>query len=136
MRDYFFRFEPSKRLIGFNEKDLNDAENCYKDLHLTSKQRRKVRLVLKLAANFIPISEHAMCGFAFMAIRDYQIDNKIAMTEFENMPAEAKLEMFSDLLNRIRERLLRAIVKPEQTSVLDNAIKEAYNFYKSNLVQL
>ena len=77
-----------------------------------------------------------MCGFAFMAIRDYQIDNKIAMTEFENMPAEAKLEMFSDLLNRIRERLLRAIVKPEQTSVLDNAIKEAYNFYKSNLVQL
>jgi len=39
-----------------------------------------------------------------------------------------------DLLNRIRERLLRAIIKPEQTSVLDNAIKEAYNFYKNNLV--
>ena len=75
-----------------------------------------------------------MCGFAFMAIRDYQVDNKIEMTEFENLSAEAKLNMFSDLLKRIRARLLRAIVKPEQTSFLDNAIKDVYDFYKNNLV--
>lgn len=124
----------SKELIGFNEKSLNEAENYYKELHLTSKQRRKVRLVSKLATNYIPISEHAMCGFAFMAISDYQVDNKIEMTEYEDMSADAKLEMFSDLLKRIRERLLRAIVKTEQTSVLDNAIKDVYDFYKNNLV--
>ena len=123
-----------KELIDFKEKDLSDAEDFYNQLQVTREQRRKVRLVSKLATNFIPISEHAMCGFAFMAIRDFQIDNKIAMTEYENLPAEAKLEMFSDLLKRIRERLLRAIVKPEQTSVLDNAIKETFNFYKNNLV--
>ena len=102
----------SRELIGFKEKDLSDAEDFYNQLHVTKEQRRKVRLVSKLATNFIPISEHAMCGFAFMAIRDYQIDNKIAMTEYENLPAEVKLEMFSDLLNRIRERLLSAIIKP------------------------
>ncbi len=124
----------SKEMIKFKEKSLNNAETYYKQLHLTREQRRKVRLVSKLATHYIPINEYAMSGFAFMAIRDYQVDNKIEMTEFENMPAEAKLEMFSDLLKRIRNRLLQAIVKPEQTSVLDNAIKEVYNFYKNNLV--
>ncbi|MFX1312644.1 MAG: hypothetical protein ACFFHD_08540, partial [Promethearchaeota archaeon] len=124
----------SKETILFKDKSLNKAEAYYKQLHLTREQRRKVRLVSKLATHYIPISEHAMSGFAFMAIRDYQVDNKIEMTEFENMPVETKLEMFSDLLKRIRKRLLRAIVKPEQISVLDDAIKEAYNFYKNNLV--
>ena len=124
----------SKETIGFKENLLSDAEDYYKQLHITREQRRKVRLVSKLATNYIPISEHAMCGFAFMAIRDYQVDNKIEMTEFENLSAEAKLEMFSDLLKRMRERLLKAIVKPEQTSVLDNAIKDVYDFYKNNLV--
>ena len=124
----------SKETIGFKENLLSDAEDYYKQLHITREQRRKARLVSKLATNYIPISEHAMCGFAFMAIRDYQVDNKIEMTEFENLSAEAKLEMFSDLLKRMRERLLKAIVKPEQTSVLDNAIKDVYDFYKNNLV--
>ena len=124
----------NKEVISFKEKSLTDAENYYKELHLTGKQRRKVRLVSKLATNYIPISEYAMSGFAYMAIKEYQIDNQIEMAEFENFSAEAKLEMFSDLLKRIRERLLRAIVKPEQTSVLDNAIKEVYNFYKTNLL--
>jgi len=124
----------SKELIGFKEETLSDAEDYYKQLHITREQRRKVRLVSKLATSYIPISEHAMCGFTFMAIRDYQVDNKIKMTEFEDLSAEAKLEMFSDLLKRIRERLLHAIVKPEQTSVLDNAIKDVYEFYKNNLV--
>ncbi|MFX1375665.1 MAG: hypothetical protein ACFFA0_07620 [Promethearchaeota archaeon] len=123
-----------KKIIDFKKESLREAEDYYKQLHITPKQRRKIRLVSKLATNYIPISEYAMCGFAYMAIRDYQVDNKIEMSEYEDLSAEAKLKMFSDLLKRIKEMLLGAIVKPEQASVLDTAVKNTYEFYKNNLL--
>lgn len=124
----------SKKDIEFNKKTLEESEKYYKQLHLSSNQRRKIRLVSKLATNYIPISEYAMAGFAYRAIQEYQIDNKIEMIQFETMSGDDKLEMFSDLLERIRKMLLKAIVTPDQIDLLDNAVKEAYKFYKKNLI--
>ena len=124
----------SKNDIEFKKNALEESENYYKQLHLSSNQRRKVRLVSKLATNYIQISEHAMAGFAFRAIQEYQVDNKIEMIKFEIMSAEDKLEMLSDILERIRKMLLKAIIKPDQSEILDQAVKEAYEFYKNNLI--
>ncbi|MFX1276354.1 MAG: hypothetical protein ACFFBP_17535 [Promethearchaeota archaeon] len=124
----------SKNDIEFNKNALDESEKYYKLLHLSSDQRRKIRLVSKLATNFIPISEYAMAGFAYRAIQEYQVDNKIEMIQFETMSASDKLKMFSNLLERIRKMLLKAIVTPDQTDLLDKAVKEAYEFYKHNLI--
>jgi len=57
--------------MEFKAKGFTEAEDYYKELHLTSDQRRKVRLVSKLATTCIPMSEHVMCGFAFRALKEY-----------------------------------------------------------------
>ena len=120
--------------MEFKKKGLTEAEEYYKQLHLTSDQRRKVRLVAKLATQYIPISEHAMCGFAFRALQEYQIDNKIELTVFESMSEEATLKMLTDTMNRVKNKLLKILIKEDQVPVLDDAIVKLLDFYKKNLL--
>ena len=120
--------------MEFKANGLTEAEDYYKELHLTSDQRRKVRLVSKLATNYIPISEHAMCGFAFRALKEYQVDNKIELSAFESMSAEAKVEMLADVMNRVKNQLLKILIKQEQAPTIDKAIVNLLDFYKKNLV--
>ncbi|MFX1275582.1 MAG: hypothetical protein ACFFBP_03980 [Promethearchaeota archaeon] len=120
--------------MEFKKKSLTEAENYYKQLHLTSDQRRKVRLVAKLATQYIPISEHAMCGFAFRALQEYQIENKIELTEFESMSNEATLKMINDAMNRVKNQLLKILIDKKQEPVLDDAIVKLLDFYKKNLL--
>ncbi len=120
--------------ITFNEDALTEAENYYKELHLTSKQRRKVRTVSKLATHYISINEHAMCGFAFRALKEYQVDNKIEMSAFETMSNIEKVDMLTDVMGRVKKQLLKVIMKPEQSHIIDDAIKNLIKFYKTNLL--
>jgi hypothetical protein len=120
--------------MQFKAKGLTDAEEYYKELHLTSAQRRKVRLVSKLATNYIPMSEHAMCGFAFRALKEYQVDNKIELSAFESMSADEKVTMLTDVMSRVKNQLLKILLKQEQTPTIDKAIVKLLDFYKNNLV--
>jgi len=120
--------------MEFKEKSLTEAEDYYKTLHLTSDQRRKVRLVAKLATQYIPMSEHAMCGFAFRSLKEYQVDNKIELSAFETMSDEATLEMLTDTMNRVKIHLLKILIKKEQAPILDDAIVKLLEFYKKNLL--
>jgi len=120
--------------MEFKAKGLTDAADYYKELHLSPAQRRKVRLVSKLATNYIPINEHAMCGFAFRALKEYQVDNKIELTAFETMSADAKVEMLTDVMERVKNQLLKIIIEKEQAPTIDKAIVQLLDFYKKNLV--
>lgn len=120
--------------MEFKTTGLTEAEEYYKQLHLTSDQRRKVRMVAKLATNYIPISEHAMCGFAFRALTEYQIDNKIELSAFESMSSEETLEMLNDVMHRVKNQLLKILIEKEQEPVLDDAIIKLLDFYKKNLL--
>ena len=120
--------------MEFKTKELTEAEDYYKELHLTSDQRRQVRLVSKVATSYIPISEHAMCGFAFRALKEYQVDNKIEMSAFESMSDEAILDMLSDVMNRVKNQLLKILISQEQAPTIDKAIVKLLDFYKKNLV--
>lgn len=120
--------------IKFDKDTLDESEEYFKKLHLSSGQRRKIRLVSKLATNYIPINEHAMAGFAYRAIQAYQVENKIELNKFESMDDKQKLEMVSDVFERIKGMLTKAILKPDQSHLLDKAIKESYEFYKNKLL--
>ncbi len=120
--------------MEFKADGLTEAEDYYKQLHLSSAQRRKVRLISKLATNYIPISEHAMCGFAFRSLREYQIANKIELTAFESMPPDAKVEMLTDVMNRVKNELLKILIEQKQAPTIDKAIVKLIEFYKKNLV--
>lgn len=121
--------------MEFKTKELTEAEDYYKELHLTSDQRRQVRLVSKVATNYIPISEHAMCGFAFRALKEYQVDNKIEMSAFESMSDDTILEMLSDVMNRVKNQLLKILIQEEQAPVLDDAIVKLIDFYKKEVMK-
>ncbi len=120
--------------MEFKKRYLTEAEEYYKQLHLTSDQRRKVRLVAKLATQYIPMNEHAMCGFAFRALQEYQVDNKIELSAFESMSDEATLKMLTDTMNRVKNKLLKILIKEDQAPVLDDAIVKLLDFYKKNLL--
>lgn len=120
--------------MEFKESGLTEAADYYKKLHLTSDQRRKVRLVSKLATNYIPISEHAMCGFAFRSLTEYQVDNKIEVSAFESMSPEDTLKMLNDVMNRVKNQLLKILIEKEQAPMLDDAIVKLLDFYKKNLL--
>ena len=90
-------------------------------------------MLAKLGINFIPISEHAMMGFAYQAIQEYQMDNKIQLIAYETLTKDERIKMVDDILGRIKIRLLKAIVKPEESDLLDKAIGEVLDFYIKNL---
>ena len=123
-----------KEVIKFHNEALNEAEDYYKELHISRKQRRKIVMMSKLATNYVPINEYAMCGFAFRAITQYQVDNKIEMIAFEIMSPEAKIEMLSDVMNRVKKMLTTIIVDKNKSHILDTAVKELLEFYKTNLI--
>ena len=120
--------------MEFKEKELKEAEDYYKTLRLTSDQKRKVRMVAKLATKYVPISEHAMSGFAFRALKEYQVDNKIEMSAFESMSPEATMEMLTDAMNRVKNHLLKILVEKEKAPQLDDAITKLLDFYRKNLL--
>jgi hypothetical protein len=124
-----------KEVIKFHDNALNEAEDYYKELHISRKQRRKIVMVSKLATNYIHgINEYAMCGFAFRAITQYQVDNQIELIAFETMSPEAKMEMLADVMNRVKNTLATIMVDKDKAHILDNAVKELLKFYKNNLI--
>jgi len=50
------------------------------------------------------------------------------------MSAEAKVEMLTDVMNRVKNQLLKILIKPEQAPTIDKAIVKLLDFYKTNLV--
>ena len=80
---------------NFNNKDLTDAEDYYKKLHVEPSQRRIVRALAKVMVKYIEISEMSIMGFCWRALGEWQTIHKKSVSDIANMTPENRIKSVS-----------------------------------------
>jgi len=115
---------------NFKSKDLTDAEEYYKKLHIESSQRRIVRALAKVMVKHIEISEMSIMGFCWRALQEWQKKHKTDVSEISNMDPENRIKSVSELIDMVGANFKKILLDKEKEPAVDKGLKEVLAFYK------
>ncbi|MFX1503281.1 MAG: hypothetical protein ACFFDH_20130 [Promethearchaeota archaeon] len=120
--------------INFSQNLIQQAEDEYNKLHLAASQKELLASLAHIFNQYIHIPERAMRGFIFRVVRDYQVEQHIILDEELNRADKTKrAKIATAIVRKLRDALTRVLISPEEEPLLDEAIKNAFNFYKEQL---
>ncbi len=114
--------------IEFKTEAVLEVERDFSKLQLIPVAKQVVAASAQLYAKFLPISELAMKGFIAMAMRDFQIQEKVDASILNQFPKEKMLEYMQKMEDILRGKLEKVLLRPEQKPKLREAIQKAHEF--------
>ncbi len=115
-------------IIEFRKEALLEAERDFSKLQLSPESKKVIAGSAQLWAKFLPIGELAMKGFIAMAMRDFQVREKIDAGTINEFPKEKREHYIKMMMNILQEKLERVLLRAEQKPALQAAVKKVYEF--------
>ncbi len=116
--------------LTFKPKGIKDAEEYFRNVHMTQEQHTIFLNFVNLFLEHIPINEMAAKGIGWRAVSEWQLKHKRDLLGLENEIPEERIKSIEELLNIVKRLLSEILEDPEQKSILDEVIKNLIDFYK------
>ncbi len=78
--------------MRFTDKGIEDAERDFSQLDILPIHRKMIEEVADVLLVYIDISRLALMGFAWRAIRKWQVDNQMTTVEITKEPLSRRCE--------------------------------------------
>lgn len=114
----------------FKPKGLKDAEEYFRNVHMTQEQHTIFLGFVKNFLEHIPINEMAAKGIGWRAVSEWQLKHKRDLLGLESETPEERLKSIEEILNIVKRLLTEILEDPAQTSILDAVMKELLDFYR------
>lgn len=116
--------------LKFKPKGIKDAEDYFKNVHMTQEQHTIFLDFVNIFIEHIPINEMAVKGIGWRAISEWQLKHKRDLLGLESEAPEERIKSIEEILNIVKRLLTEILEDPAQKSILDNVMKELLEFYK------
>lgn len=114
---------------NFKPKALKEAEDYFKNVHMTQEQHKIFLDFVKLFLKYIPIDELSAKGIGWRAVSKWQLDHKRDLMGLEKEVPEERIKAIEQLLDVVKNELLATLKDPKYIPALEKAIKETLEFY-------
>ncbi len=118
--------------LVFKPKGIKDAEEYFRNVHMTQEQHKIFLDFVNLFLKQIPINEMAVKGIGWRAVSEWQLKHKRDLLGLESEAPEERLKSIEEILNIVKRFLIEILENPDQKSILDNVIKGLIEFYKKD----
>ncbi len=116
----------------FSAAALDDSEFQYKQLTLAPGQRQIVEGIGAVITKYLDIRPMAIRGFIWFSIREWQMKNKRKIEELQNSTPEDRIQSVGYMFGLLKEKLIRILVNKADKEIIENAVDNAFQFYKTN----
>jgi hypothetical protein len=108
----------------FRKEDLKKVEQDYSQVKLEPSQRIMIESISKLYENILGLSALPARGFMAFVIRDFQLEYKIDMKTFHNLPLNERTSHAKTMGNMMYKRLERILIDPTKKEALKGVIEK------------
>ncbi len=112
---------------------VRQEEEEFEKIILSPEQKQNVVAMASLLATKLPISELALRGFIWKAIKKYQIINREYMKDGERLTPEMKIQKTYEIAMEVRNNLVKILERSQDASIVDEALQEAMKLYKEKM---
>jgi hypothetical protein len=116
--------------IKFDKSAVKKAKNEFKKVKLDEEQKEIVNNLIDIGDKYISLNKSALSYFVMESINDWQKVNSLKVQDIQKMTAEERINNVSDILQRVKQRLVNILLYLDQKEDVDKAIEEALEFYK------
>ncbi|MFX1570893.1 MAG: hypothetical protein ACFFCV_21345 [Promethearchaeota archaeon] len=121
--------------IRFNNKEIVDAEKYYGTIHISERQKTLLEPVAKIISDQINVSERAVKGFLWRAVREWQMENKKDLSEAEALSPDQRVLLFKKIMELIKHTFTRILIDNSQEHLLDKALNDVLSIYKTRYLR-
>ena len=115
---------------SFKPKALKEAEEYFKNVHMTQEQHTIFLEFVRIFLKYIKLEELAAKGIGWRAVSKWQIDHKRDLIGLESGDPDERIKSISQLMNIIKDELIKILEDPSEKSLIDTAINDTMEFYK------
>lgn len=118
-------------IISFNKEALKNTEQAYEKVKFTPEQSKLIQELSNFLYEIIKISELALKGTTWKALREWLIKNKKTIAEIADMPIEKRLNAIKEIFcigNRILKGMLKQ-PKDKNGIIIDIAFEKAFKHF-------
>ncbi len=120
-----------KITLKFDLKKVQEAEDEYKKLTITPEQRQLIEQIAQMMQNLLPLSVMAIKGNTWYSIKEWQVNNKMKITEIAQINPHDRLKKAKELFLLGKERTCSMLANPEeQKHLIEEAYQKAWNIYE------
>lgn len=121
--------------IRFNNQEILDAEKYYRTIHISERQKTLLEPVAKAISDQINVSERAVKGFLWRAVREWQMENQKDLAEVEALSPDQRVYLFEKILDLIKQSFTRILIDDSQMPLLDKALDDVSLIYKTQFLR-
>ena len=115
---------------SFKPKALKDAEEYFKNVHMTQEQHIIFNEFVKIVRKYIKIDELAAKGIGWRSVSKWQLEHKRDLLGLEQETPDERIKSISQLMNVVKDELINILEDSSQKSLIDTAINDTMEFYK------
>jgi len=115
---------------SFKPKALKVAEKYFKNVHMTQEQHIIFNEFVKIVLRYIKMDELAAKGIGWRSVSKWQLDHKRDLLGLEQETPDERIKAINQLLNIVKEELIKILEDPDDKPLVDTAIKDIMEFYK------
>ena len=120
--------------MRFTDKGIEDAERDFTELDILPIHRKMIEELADVLLVYIDISRLALMGFAWRAIRKWQVDNQMTAVEITKKGTpQQKMRAVREMFDNVEQSLRRVLRSDSDKEILAKAIDDGYEYYLSNL---
>ena len=117
-------------LESFKPKALRNAEEYFKDVHMTQEQHEIFNDFVEIFLKHVPMGKLAAKGTGWRAVSRWQLEHKRDLLGLENEEPDERIKSIDELLGIVKEEIIKTLEDPGQSPLVDEAMGEIMDFYK------
>ena len=118
--------------VDFDKNEVNNAEAEFSKIVLEDRTRRIIELLVGLMGPQLPVSQMAMRGFVWRAIKHWQIKEKKLIADVRTFPTEQRLkavrQIFDETITTFKNLVKTEAEKKDVEKVFEDAYKQYLKF--------
>ena len=116
---------------SFQDKPIKEAEEYFRNVHMTQEQHSIFLSFVKIFEKYIPLSDIAVKGIGWKAVKEWQLAYKRDLSGLINETPEERIKSIAELLrNFVKPDLLEKLVDQKDEPLVDKAVEDTLDFYK------
>lgn len=117
---------------SFKPKALKDAEEYFKNVHMTQEQHIIFNEFVKIVLKYIKMDELAAKGIGWRAVSKWQLEHKRDLLGLESESPDERINAIDQLLMIVKDELIKILEDPNEKSLIDTAINDIKEFYRKD----
>lgn len=114
----------------FDDEKIKKAEYDFSLLKLAPIHREMISNIADVLAKYIELSQQALMGLCWTAIREFQIKKKILAENIAKQEPAIRIAMVDEIFKILSVKLKEILLKPSDKPIIEKAIKEGFEYYK------